>query len=492
MRRLTPTRLFAAAALAIALPSSAQIPPTVNQTVRQSVARLVASGCPGGQRVGTAFLWPNDKVVISARHVVAGCSTLSVTFGDEAFSARPIRELRGHDLVALQLDRASARKQLPVSAALPADGNRVLALGYKYGAPTLGDSELRLEGGNTKPGWRIRDLLSSAERQQLQSTNSIDIATRILRVDGNLMTGMSGGPVIDSSGRLVGVASGGLRDGAGGVVWAVRAEYLQALRNSPKITAVSGGSNERRLFAYQEPQSTIVSRQCGDATFVRSSTLRLSDAFATTDDAGGLQNILQSFGLQPADVDALQFTTWVDEQSGAAIAIPAGTSLVRDAEGNCRAAINDNIGMVFANIDLGRFQAQMPGADVAQIAQSVSLNAEAGLAQEFPVPLQPDPQSSYMMPTARPDGFLVRRIGYGNLNQYVQPPILNYAFITHMMRGPDYVGVAATRKNSPQPVGELQSCAFAAHSAACQQAKAYLLPWAKAVIATHLATMPPI
>jgi hypothetical protein len=283
--------------LLVGVAAQAQTPsPQVVQSVLRDVAQVVASGCgQGGTRTGTAFLWPDPQRMVTARHVVAGCGGVRVQFPDgQSYLARPERELAAHDLVLLRLDRASSRRPLTVRTGVPAIHSRVAVVGYALGAPTPDDKLLTVTAANRDPpGAKLADMLAPRFRQELQAAGALSLATAILRLDGNLLSGHSGAPLIASDGSVVGIGSGGLQDGAGGLVWAVRTSYLPALAQAPVIAATAPLRRSSRLvFADQAPQATVRQQRCGTFTLSLARTVPLATLAQTSDDQMGVRQLL--------------------------------------------------------------------------------------------------------------------------------------------------------------------------------------------------------
>ena len=136
--------------LAAQAPAPAQVKAATNE-----VGQVVADGCAGGggTRTGTAFVWPDSARVVTARHVVAGCTRVSVRFpGKAPVGARPERELTSEDLVLLRLDATSGLTPVRIDGALPPIHSRVAAVGYALGAPTAADKLLTVDATNVEPG----------------------------------------------------------------------------------------------------------------------------------------------------------------------------------------------------------------------------------------------------------------------------------------------------------------------------------------------------
>jgi hypothetical protein len=119
-------------------------------------------------------------------------------------------------------------------------------------------------------------------------------------------------------------------------------------------------------------------------------------------------------------------------------------------------------------------------------------SAGTGVADRDPG-LVTDPSFTYRQPVTRPDGFVANRKAAARNFQTGPDQIQSdYVFVTHMQRGPTYVGVAAIRSNLQFSMSRMQQCAPNPQIAACADLRAALRPWAQAAAAVMLATIPPI
>lgn len=474
------------------LPVAAQAPaPALVQAATKEVGQVVADNCgSGGTRTGTGFVWPDSGRVVTARHVVAGCSRVSVRFpGRAPVNARPDRELVAEDLLLLRLDAPSGLTPVRIEAALPPVHSRVAAVGYALGAPTAADKLLTVDATNAEPGAKLKDLLPAHIRQEIEAHGPWSLDTRILRLDGNLVAGLSGAPLLGPSGAVVAIGAGGLQDGAGGIVWAVRAVYLPRLQEAPVIAAAARTleRSSRFAFADQAPQSALTTAGCGTFTLTRSRTVPLSVLERYTDDPHGLDLVMRTVGGSLAEGGTDRYDVWVDQASGASIAVPEGTHLVNSLVG-CYAAVSPTVGL---SITTYRASALNPMAAMAEV-QQVAVNFESSLNALLPG-LQPDPQFTYVLPITRQDGFVVNRKGAArNFPTGVNEAQADYAFVTHMTRGATYVGVSAVRMNQRVRFDEALVCAGGGPLPQCAAFNASFADWARAAVGVFLSTIPPI
>jgi hypothetical protein len=414
---------------------------------------------------------------------------MSVRFpGKAPVNAKAERELVAEDLLLLLLDASSGLTPVRIDTTLPPIHSRVAAVGYALGAPTPADKLLTVDVTNVGAGARLKDLLPAHIREEIDRNGPWSLETGILRLDGNLVSGLSGAPLLGASGAVVAVGAGGLQDGAGGIVWAVRAQYLPRLQSAPAITsAVPLARSTRFSFADQAPQQTLTQASCGTFTLTRSRTVPLSVLRRDTDDARGLDQLTQvvGAGLRPGGAD--RYDVWVDLVSGASIGLPERTQLVNGPVG-CIASVSPTVGL---NIMTYRAQATDLSARQAEI-QQVSLAFETSFNALLPG-LQVDPMFTYMLPITRPDGFVVnRRAAWRSFYTAVNQVQSDYVFLTHMTRGATYVGVSAVRMNQRLPADQSMFCSGNPTAPQCIAHNAAMADWARTAIGVFLSTLPPI
>ncbi|MHC4471301.1 MAG: S1C family serine protease [Planctomycetota bacterium] len=142
------------------------------------------------QGSGSGFLWDENGYVVTNAHVVKGGDRFHVTLADQStWDARPVGTDPDTDVAVLKID-APPEKLAPIVVGTSADlqvGQSVFAIGNPFGLDqtlTTGvisglGREIRAETGR-----RIRD---------------------VIQTDAAVNPGNSGGPLLDSTGRLVGV-----------------------------------------------------------------------------------------------------------------------------------------------------------------------------------------------------------------------------------------------------------------------------------------------
>ena len=172
--------------LLVALTSSAypQSIPDLISRIKPSVAFVLASGDTQSAS-GTAFVVHSDGLLVTALHVVEDARQVAVLLsGGQSVSADVVAVNADYDLAILRIARVGWPALQVADSANVRQGEEVLVIGYPF-ATILGNYEPTVTRG-----------LVSAVRTQ----------PGVIQVDAAMNPGMSGGPVINLRGEVIGVA----------------------------------------------------------------------------------------------------------------------------------------------------------------------------------------------------------------------------------------------------------------------------------------------
>jgi len=172
-------------------PASTQSYADIVQRARSSVAFVLAS-TERGRNSGTAFVVNQEGLLITALHVVEAATELTVTFpGVPPHPGVVVAADVDADLAVLRVTR-SGLPPLPIAPPETTRvGDEILVMGYPL-ASILGAYEVTVTRG-----------IVSALRTDLG----------MIQVDAAMNPGVSGGPVVNARGEVIGVAVSGLRTG---------------------------------------------------------------------------------------------------------------------------------------------------------------------------------------------------------------------------------------------------------------------------------------
>lgn len=141
---------------------------------------------------GSGFLWDERGYIVTNNHVIEGAQSIEVAFGsDLVMAAEVVGTDPTNDLAVLKVAAAPEGVQ-PVEIGASADlrvGQTTMAIGNPFG---------RFERTMTQ------GIVSAVNRTvETEST----VLRGVIQTDAAVNTGNSGGPLLDSSGRLIGVTT---------------------------------------------------------------------------------------------------------------------------------------------------------------------------------------------------------------------------------------------------------------------------------------------
>jgi Trypsin-like peptidase domain len=436
------------------------------------VVQVIARQCASAGRTGSGFLLESPSQVVTALHVISGCQRLFAYFnGVGEVPAKPIHMLPSADLAMLSVTAPASAHPLLISSKAPQVNDILEVIGYYFGVPTLDSRPLHVTLGSPILG----DMVPDSVRRQLQDAGSPKLSTQILRLDGNLLPGLSGAPLIDAGGGIVGVGSGGLENGTVGVSWAIQAHYLSDLK-SAGLVAESPRTEAASLYAAPAEGKSGNQVHCGDFVFAYLKTRSLKELLSTADDIPGLMQIAATTGMSNDQLNAIEFDIYVEQNSGGSVALPKGAHLARQGD-QCIARIAEGLDMTVGSSRV---------ANALEVQQR-SVNFETAFDPRGLV-WGLDPSFSYIAPLTRPDGLVVRR---KNLVGFVPPGALlaGDAFETLMTRGTTFVGIRVTNVKYNPPL--FQQCHWQPAMGDCAAVNTFFAAWVATAVGVQMSTFPP-
>ena len=143
---------------------------------------------------GTGVVLSRDGVVLTNNHVIRGATRIRIaTGGGRRYSARVLGYSIANDVAVLKLQTASGLATATVGRSAGVQrGHRVTAVGNAEGAGTLVVSR----GSVVATGRTITVRGVEGEKHQLSG---------LIQTNAELHPGESGGPLLDASGRVIGI-----------------------------------------------------------------------------------------------------------------------------------------------------------------------------------------------------------------------------------------------------------------------------------------------
>lgn len=415
-----------------------------------------------GTKSSTGFIWKNPRWIVTTLHTIENTNDIQITFDGDVGNAKVIKVLKKYDLALLELEKEPNFPVLNVSASTPSLNSTLYVLGYN-GEGNFGnviDRTLRL--GYNASG-KLEGLLPKQVRKDLSNCKSPDPVIEILYFEGSLLPGFSGSPIVDNSGSLVGIADGGLENGAQSISWGISASQLEKLASSfdPVEKSACGSLASSVKFSSEDIQDEkrLEYVNYEGYQFVKVKTRTIAEMQSTIDDPIGLQQLISAFSLSN-NVDYLSFKydIYLDASSGATLCLPEGLTL-HEEDGVLYAAYPDSSMAYVAwphrvsgsRNDAMRFQEASEQFDTFLITDNI------------PLVYQPDVSYSYLMPQFYENGFAVNRKAFRGyaVDYYGNYIPQTYFYQTHIGFGDTYLGMAVKHFESTQEVlNLLQNCVF--------------------------------
>ena len=206
--------------------------PAVVASVRDSVVTITNEGVSGrgmfqipSTGVGSGIILTSDGYILTNKHVVAGSQSLSVELADEeTFPATIVEQAPNTDLALIKIDAHGLKPAVIGDDSSIQVGETVVAIGSPLGTFT----ETVTKG-----------ILSATGRTitiQDEQTGRPVTLEGLLQTDAAINPGNSGGPLLDASGKVIGVNTA-VSANAEGLGFAIPISAAQSL-----IARATGGS----------------------------------------------------------------------------------------------------------------------------------------------------------------------------------------------------------------------------------------------------------
>lgn len=451
--------------------------------VSHSVVQVLARECEGPDRSGTGFLWNKNDTAVTVLHLVGGCNRISAYFERSKVrrSATVIRTLSQADLALLHIDNAPPSPVLRLDTERPETNEELATLGYRLNVPRMSSTRLSVPYGPR----RLEHILPENVRQEVRRAGSPSLSLEILLLEGHLLPGLSGAPIINANGHVVAVGDGGLENGAAEISWGLPVHHVEslALSNENTVTAIARIPSHFAAGLESTQGQTI---QCGDLSMTKVRTRPFSKLVNSSDDPDSLVQITNFTGMAGFDSSAYSYDIYQHLDSGATVAIPSGLQLTAES-GACVARLNQP----------GRAEIKIVGRNVSSNADIVSSinNFHQMAYMSSGLQWQLDPGFSYPMPHNRFDGLEIQRqswIGYdGGMFALGVAQQAAIAFETLMTRNDVFIGVTTiTYEGQHLTMDKTFECSLIPGTPFCQAMMQHASDFVSMLIGTFLATFP--
>jgi hypothetical protein len=419
---------------------------TIGQ-IKKEIAKTIVR-VRSGNKYSTGFFWKDGRTILTTLHSLSSFNDIEVYIPEinNWKKATANKVFKSNDLISLLVSGYTSSNYISQRYnSAPAIDTRVFAIGYNSGNASYIDRDFQvgLLQGNT-----LNDLLPPSSKQEIRSLGFPSLSTQIIYLKGNLLHGFSGAPVVDMQGLLVGIADGGLENGAAAISWCITSAHISTLENSNESLPHLNQSRINILFAAEEYENKEGNENVIEIEGHRFRKMK-TRSFSQLDitgkyssmDALGLTQLLNNFSIY--NYSSFRYDIYLDETSGSTIVLPEGNEL------------SSENGLITSGTEKIKFYISI--VRTYNIQQS-SLSFEAAIMPNYYTFWAADPIWSYAFPYPGPNNsFVRRRAYYGNNGRY---------YLFEALAGNDkyFLGVAAKRDNvlmSPYDIEEWAKSAIA-------------------------------
>ena len=218
--------------------------------------------------------------------------------------------------------------------------------GYPQGIPTMAGDYIRfsLSHGNQPI---LNNLLQNEKlKEDLEKQKYPQLNAKILRVSSTIQPGHSGAPILNNTGKVIGIADGGLRSGTARLNWAFPASlYVPQLISSNERPFPVERSIQSNLYSsniivtediskeeqYEMIETETLKNTTGnDKQSVTKTWTASYNEITETMFEEDLNDILAITNENGIDMNDTWYDVYEDFNTGATITIPAGENLVYD------------------------------------------------------------------------------------------------------------------------------------------------------------------
>lgn len=194
----------------------------------------------GGGGTGTGIIMTEDGYIATNHHVIEGATQIRVTFYDgTVMTAETVGSSEMDDLAVIKVNG----RDLPVATFAYSEDCYVGQVVYAIGTPAGPDF-----------GWTTTKGIISYKDREVKIYNETDGSLqkklRLLQTDANVNPGNSGGPLVNTSGQVVGVVSMKLANGYEGIGFAIPSdgatEILRAIMRYGNADSINSSLHHKR------------------------------------------------------------------------------------------------------------------------------------------------------------------------------------------------------------------------------------------------------
>lgn len=297
------------------------------QFLEHHSVRVIARG-PNYARAASGFLWQRANQIVTSLHAVPHEAQIIVECRGVSRVAQVSKTLVHADLALLVAD-GLPELCTPIMSAntdKPGPYSDLYTFGYHAGARS-GTSRAMKKGYASSE--TLDNLITEKPLEALLEIGMPAVDLDVYYVEGGLLPGYSGGPVVNSDKELVGVVDGGLNNGQASYNWVIPAAHLYDLLESeesdvPIEVAQLGGIHFASGIVDADRYSVIEYEFSGvNYEWVLTKTLSVTELF-NGDSEDPVEHMREYFlpGEHEIDINELRVSVYEEVNTGLIVVLP--------------------------------------------------------------------------------------------------------------------------------------------------------------------------
>lgn len=330
------------------------------EKMHAATVEVVVTLANGQQSVASGFLWQKQNQIITALHAIRPKpASIRIQCKGSPYRARVVKYLRAADLALLETDSMVENCE-PLKQK---SNSRPAVL-----APLVAFGKLPTQEGTTgnviRKGTHNPETLKGFNNRQMHQVLELlgipDPDMPLFKVNGVIMKGLSGGPVINADGLLVGIVQGGMDKGLIDQNWVIPAKHIDQLMSQPEVDDISFNLEDMpHFFSFtivksanelpRQAQSNEItntnekaiqvleySDPNNDYLWISNKTRTLDQILLSADPSSGIEALYDSIvpNSVPVNLKSVPFDIFIENTFGLVIAVPSGAKLVHKKYGN--------------------------------------------------------------------------------------------------------------------------------------------------------------
>jgi len=323
------------------------------ESLKKSVVKIMVKS-EGEASFYTGFVWKNTKQIITTLHALKPNAQITVIYNEQfPKQAHVMKVHKESDLVLLKVD-AEPPRDVEVFNEFSSTQLQTDETIFLYGFTSM-QSSLAVKNSKiiTADSLTFNALVNQYTQINLDNGNAINASFPVIKHDYVWLPGMSGTPVINASGELVGILDGGFEIGTLNLSWIIPAKFIDELEKSTNTSSPENTNNYKNYYSaeaellfdeeatyendliesseklFKETYNTL---EVNNFLFQKTKTRSLNQLLSSTSNLNSINEISALFPTFKFNFDNILFDIYQDQNKHICFVLPHGKLLKKSDE----------------------------------------------------------------------------------------------------------------------------------------------------------------